>query len=169
MFQAELVLEKGHPKPPSKVPGFKRDLHVHRGMCLHAGWCWKMSVPWLRVSTSNIFFSHCLFAVNWSHVLAHPRIMFINRCDDCMMVFVDMSQKDAAHSLLCCAAQWKWVHCSLLHCKACWSGSHSLLVGQKHLGSQQVCVLGGATAQFWPLQQVHALNSHTNTIVTPWW
>lgn len=41
MFQAELVLEKGHPKPPNKVPGFKRDLHVHRGMCLRAGWCWK--------------------------------------------------------------------------------------------------------------------------------
>lgn len=32
---------------------------------------------------------------------------------------------------------------------------------------QWVCVSGGATAQFWPPQQVLGLKSHTNPIVTP--
>lgn len=76
--------------------------------------------------------------------------MFINRCDDCMMVFVDTSQKDPAHSLLCCASGGNGFYGWVLLTDALQSllKGLSLTVGQEHLGSQV-----GSRFVFWEVPQ----------------
>ena len=142
-------------------------------------WMMLETVTWLRISTSNIFFSQYLLTVSSSLCPSSPtdRVYY---------------QTWQAHDHVC----WhepegpRSLHCSvvLLSGNGLWSLDFFNCCITKLAGTlrwlsfsayrtgtlsepceQQDCVLLGAISRWWPLQQVHGPSSQTNTIVYPRW
>lgn len=174
MFQAELVLEKGHLKPPSKLQGALRGISMCSGGCasmLDGAGKWlcrdsESAHPTFSSPTACLlrtaamsWLTHgpCLLTdvmIAWWCLLTRARRTQLTHCSAVLLVAMGFM----AGFVNCCMA--KPAERAVTDCRTGtpWES-----------GGQQVCVLGGATAQFWPLQQVHGLSNPTNTIVTLCW
>lgn len=176
MFQAEFVLEKGHLKPPNKLQGVLRRISMCTGGCVSmldgAG-------KWLYCDSES---AHPTFSSPTACLLWTGAMSWLTH-GSCLLTDVMI----AWLCLLTRARRTQLTHCSVVLLSG--NGLYSWILLTAALQGllrwlsftacrtetplespgQQVCVSGGATARFWPLQQVHDINSHTNTIVAPCW